>query len=84
MRYYLGRTGAASSSAAGGVQAGEGRVTPNQLRDALRGIIAFTPTPFTAGDQLATDVLAAHVDRLARLGGPWPSAARSASSRRST
>jgi 5-dehydro-4-deoxyglucarate dehydratase len=45
-------------------------VTPNQLRDALRGIIAFTPTPFTPDDGLATDVLAAHVDRLAQLGGP--------------
>jgi len=44
-------------------------VTPNQFRDALRGVIAFTPTPFTTDDRLATDVLAAHVDRLAQLAG---------------
>jgi len=45
-------------------------VTPIELRTALTGVIAFTPTPFTDDDRLATDVLAEHVDRLARLGGP--------------
>jgi 5-dehydro-4-deoxyglucarate dehydratase len=45
-------------------------VTPSALRDALTGVIAFTPTPFTEDDRLAVDVLQRHVAQLATLGGP--------------
>jgi 5-dehydro-4-deoxyglucarate dehydratase len=43
-------------------------LTPLQLKDALRGVIAFAPTPFTADDRVDYDGLARHVDYLARSG----------------
>jgi 5-dehydro-4-deoxyglucarate dehydratase len=43
---------------------------PDELRAALRGVIAFAPTPFTPDDEVDLDGLGAIVDDLARLGGP--------------
>ena len=43
-------------------------LSPLQLKDALRGVIAFAPTPFTADDKVDYDGLAQHVDFLARSG----------------
>ena len=43
---------------------------PRALRDALQGVIAFTPTPFTDDDRLAVEALRTHVAHLAQLGGP--------------
>ncbi len=43
-------------------------LSPMQLKDALRGVIAFAPTPFSADDRVDYDGLARHVDFLARSG----------------
>jgi 5-dehydro-4-deoxyglucarate dehydratase len=41
---------------------------PNELKQALRGVIAFAPTPFTEDDRVDYDGLARHVDFLSRSG----------------
>jgi 5-dehydro-4-deoxyglucarate dehydratase len=41
---------------------------PEELRQRLRGVIAFTPTPFTPDDRPDLDGLARHVDFLCRSG----------------
>ncbi|MCC6792270.1 MAG: dihydrodipicolinate synthase family protein [Thermomicrobiales bacterium] len=41
---------------------------PNELKDKLRGVIAFSPTPFTTDDRVDYDGLAKHVDFLATSG----------------
>ena len=41
---------------------------PNELKANLRGVIAFTPTPFTPDDQVDFDGLARQVDFLCRNG----------------
>jgi 5-dehydro-4-deoxyglucarate dehydratase len=43
-------------------------MNPHTLKERLRGVLAFTPTPFTQDDRLDADGLAAHVDYLARRG----------------
>jgi 5-dehydro-4-deoxyglucarate dehydratase len=43
-------------------------VQPNELKDKLRGVIAFSPTPFTEDDRVDYDGLAKHVDFLATSG----------------
>ena len=43
-------------------------MTPAELQNNLRGVLAFTPTPFTAADTLDGDGLARHVDFLCRSG----------------
>jgi 5-dehydro-4-deoxyglucarate dehydratase len=43
-------------------------MTPVELQNNLRGVLAFTPTPFTAADTLDGDGLARHVDFLCRSG----------------
>ena len=45
-------------------------MTPGELRAALRGVIAFAPTPFTEDDRLDLDGLARIVDDLVASGGP--------------
>jgi 5-dehydro-4-deoxyglucarate dehydratase len=42
-------------------------MTPEQLKQSLRGVIAFTPTPFFPDERLDFDALGQHVDRL--IGG---------------
>src|SRR5205814_5302589 len=41
---------------------------PAELKQRLRGALAFAPTPFTADDRLDGDGLARHVDFLCRSG----------------
>src|SRR4051794_15496370 len=41
---------------------------PQQLKERLRGVIAFTPTPFTGDDRVDYDGLARQVDFLCRSG----------------
>lgn len=41
---------------------------PQELKARLRGVLAFTPTPFTADDKPDLDGLARHVDYLCRNG----------------
>ena len=43
-------------------------MTPTALKDRLRGVIAFVPTPFTADDRPDLDGLARQVDALSRGG----------------
>jgi 5-dehydro-4-deoxyglucarate dehydratase len=43
-------------------------MTPTELQQRLRGVLAFTTTPFTAVDRLDGDGLARHVDFLCRSG----------------
>ena len=43
-------------------------VTAEDLKRRLRGVLAFTPTPFTPDDRLDVDGLAGHVDFLVRSG----------------
>ncbi len=43
-------------------------MTPKDLQQRLRGVLAFTPTPFAADGRLDVDGLAAHVDYLVRNG----------------
>lgn len=43
-------------------------MTPNQLKSTLRGVIAFTPTPFTDDDRVDYDGLARQVDFLCESG----------------
>jgi 5-dehydro-4-deoxyglucarate dehydratase len=43
-------------------------MSPHELRDRLRGVLAFTPTPFSPDDRLDADGLAAHVDYLIHSG----------------
>jgi 5-dehydro-4-deoxyglucarate dehydratase len=45
-------------------------VTPSAFQEGLRGVIAFTPTPFSDDDRLAVEALQRHVAHLATLGGP--------------
>src|ERR1700694_3056585 len=42
--------------------------TPAELKNNLRGVLAFTPTPFTTAGTLDGDGLARHVDFLCRSG----------------
>ncbi len=42
--------------------------TPTELKERIRGIIAFAPTPFTAHDRVDYEALHNHVDRLATSG----------------
>ena len=46
----------------------EVRMTPGDLQQRLRGVLAFTPTPFAADGRLDVDGLAAHVDYLVQSG----------------
>lgn len=41
---------------------------PDELKQALKGVIAFAPTPFTEDDRVDFDGLARHVDFLSRSG----------------
>ena len=43
-------------------------MNPDQLKHRIRGVLAFSPTPFTADDQLDTEGLAQHIDFLCRSG----------------
>jgi 5-dehydro-4-deoxyglucarate dehydratase len=43
-------------------------MSPIELKSALRGVIAFTPTPFTTDDRVDYDALASQVDFLCRSG----------------
>lgn len=45
-------------------------MTPSELRPALRGVIAFAPTPFREDGAVDLDGLASLCDGLASLGGP--------------
>src|SRR5437588_464927 len=43
-------------------------MTPTELKQRLRGVLAFAPTPFTGDDRLDGDGLGRHVDFLCRSG----------------
>jgi 5-dehydro-4-deoxyglucarate dehydratase len=43
-------------------------MTPEQLRQNLRGVVAFTPTPFFPDERVDFDALGQHVDRVIRGG----------------
>src|SRR5207253_7563737 len=43
-------------------------MNPSELKDKLRGVMAFVPTPFTSDDRLDGDGLARQVDFLVRSG----------------
>ena len=62
MRYYQGPRPARDRR--------ERPLTPTELREQLRGVIAFAPTPFTEDDRVDLDGLARTVDDLVACGGP--------------